>query len=54
MTISELEDKLKKGTITKGEKILLKTKKKIEKAKKTGYIRIHEKPLIKKSIEMDF
>ena len=28
MTILELEDKLKKGTITKGEKILLETKKK--------------------------
>lgn len=40
MTISELENKLKNRTITKGEKILLETKKKIEKAKKT--------------IEMDF
>ena len=26
MTISELEDKLKKGTITKGERILLEAK----------------------------
>ena len=43
-----------KGTITKGEKILLETKKKIEEAKKTGYIRIYEKPLTKKTIEMDF
>jgi len=53
MTILELEDKLKKGTITKGEKILLEAKKKVEKAKKTGYIRIYEKP-ITKSIKMDF
>jgi len=33
MTILELEDKLKKGTITKGKKISLETKK-IEKTKK--------------------
>jgi hypothetical protein len=53
MTISELEDKLKKGTITKGEKILLEAKKRIEEGKKTGYIRIYERP-ITKSIKMDF
>ena len=54
MTISELENKLENGTITKGEEILLGTKKKIEKAKKTGYIRIYEKYLTKKSIKINF
>jgi len=47
MTITELENKLKKGIITKGEKILLETKKKIEEAKKRGYIRIYEHPITK-------
>jgi len=52
MTILELEDKLKKGTITKGKKISLETKK-LKKLKKTGYIRIYEKP-ITKSIKINF
>jgi len=47
MTITELEKKLKNGTITPGEKVLLETKKKIEEAKKRGYIRIYEHPIIK-------
>jgi len=51
----KLEDKLKKGTITKGEKILLETKKRIEEGKKTGYIRIYERPITKSiKIKMDF
>jgi len=54
MTISELEDKLKKGTITKGEKILLKTKKQIEEDKKRGYMRFCENSITQKTLKMDF
>ncbi len=54
MTISELEDKLKKGTITKGEKVLLEVKKRIEEGKKRGVLRFYEKSLTKKPIQMDF
>ena len=47
MTISELENKAKRGTITKGERILLQAKKNLEKAKETGVIRLSEKRIDK-------
>ena len=54
MTITELEDKLKKGTITKGEKILLETKKKIKEEEKKGIIYFEENSFRKKTIQMNF
>jgi len=54
MTISELEDKLKKGTITKGEKILLDTKKRIEEEEKKGIVYFKESSITKKPLKMDF
>jgi len=38
MTITELEKKYKNGTITPGEKVLLKVKKQIEKEKQEGVV----------------
>ena len=54
MSISELEKKLKNGTITPGERILLETKKKIEEEKKRGIVYFEENSHLKKTIKMDF
>ena len=54
MTITELEKKYKNGTITAGEKVLLKAKKQIEEDKKRGVMRFCENSSFKKPIKMDF
>ena len=47
MTISELEKKLKNKILSKGEKVLFKTKKKIEEEKRKGIV-YFERSIIKK------
>ena len=42
MTISELEKKLKNKTLSKGEKVLLEIKKKIEEEKRKGIVYFEE------------
>jgi hypothetical protein len=54
MTITELEKKLKNGTITPGEKVLLQAKKRIEEGKKRGVIVFYENSNLKNPIKMDF
>ena len=54
MTITELEKKLKNGTITPGEKVLLQAKKRIEEGKKKGVLRFYENSNLKKPFKMDF
>ena len=53
MTISELEKKSKNKTLSKGERVLLETKKRIEEEKKKGVV-YFEGSTIKKYIKIDF